>query len=81
RYLVAATAMALCSIAVTTAFNPFWRVNPFMVTALVVTAIVVPAYILMLLSRLRRAYAAEQEANLSKSRFLAQASHDLRQPI
>lgn len=81
RYLVAATAMALCSIAVTTAFNPFWRANPFMVTALVVTAIVVPAYILMLLSRLRRAYAAEQEANLSKSRFLAQASHDLRQPI
>lgn len=81
RYLAAATAIALCSIGVATYFNPYWQANPFMVLTLVATAIVVPAYILLLLNRLRRAYDAAQEANLSKSRFLAQASHDLRQPI
>jgi signal transduction histidine kinase len=37
--------------------------------------------VLSLLARTQRAYAAEVEANLAKSRILAQASHDLRQAI
>lgn len=81
RYLGAAAVVALASFAITTFFNDYWRQNPYVVTTMAAMAILVPAYIFALLNRLQRANAAQQEANLSKSRFLAQASHDLRQPI
>ncbi|CAA2144193.1 hybrid sensor histidine kinase/response regulator [Methylobacterium bullatum] len=75
------TVAGLVSIAVTTSVNAYWRDNPFLVLTFVLTTILVPTYIYDLLKRLRGAYEREQEASLSKSRFLAQASHDLRQPI
>nr|MDX8322472.1 HAMP domain-containing sensor histidine kinase [Agrobacterium sp. rho-8.1] len=81
RYLVASTVVALLSIAVATIFNPYMRQNPYIVVTLTATAVLVPAYIYVLLDRVHRAYQAAQEANISKSRFLAQASHDLRQPV
>lgn len=81
RYLGAAAAIALSSFAITTYFNDYWRQNHYVVLTMAAMAILVPAYIFALLNRLHRANAAQQEANLSKSRFLAQASHDLRQPI
>ncbi|WP_249740957.1 hybrid sensor histidine kinase/response regulator [Agrobacterium rubi] len=81
RYLVASTVMALVSIAVATVFNAYMRQNPYIVVTLTATAVLVPAYIYVLLDRVHRAYQAAQEANMSKSRFLAQASHDLRQPV
>ncbi|WP_246102088.1 hypothetical protein [Methylobacterium terricola] len=65
------TLAALSSIAVTTGFSTYWRDNPFMVATLVLTTLLVPTYIYGLLERLRGAYAREQEASLSKSRFLA----------
>ncbi|MCJ2137007.1 ATP-binding protein [Methylobacterium sp. J-026] len=79
--LTASTVAALISIAVTTYCNAYWRDNPFVVLTLTAITLLVPTYLYTLLKRLRGAYAREQEANLSKSRFLAQASHDLRQPI
>lgn len=81
RYLVAATGCALASLVVTWMFNAYWQANPFMVVTLAITAILVPAYIFGLLARLQAVYNTALEANLAKSRFLAQASHDLRQPI
>ncbi len=85
RYGVAslwgATIMAVTSIALTTLFNSYWRGNPFLGLTLGSTAILMPVYVHTLLKRLQEAYKAEREASLSKSRFLAQASHDLRQPI
>ncbi|SES26184.1 HAMP domain-containing sensor histidine kinase [Rhizobium sp. NFR03] len=81
RILIASTAMALVSIAVAALFNDYMRQNPYIVVTLIATAVLVPAYIFVLMKRVQRAYIAAQEANLSKSRFLAQASHDLRQPV
>ncbi|MBB3948590.1 signal transduction histidine kinase [Rhizobium skierniewicense] len=81
RYLVASTVVALLSITVATIFNDYMRQNPYIVVTLTATAVLVPAYIYVLLDRVHRAYQAAQEANISKSRFLAQASHDLRQPV
>lgn len=80
-YLAAATAAALAAIGVTTLLNEYWQTNPYLVLTLVVTAILVPGYVLVLIKRLQKAYTLAHEANLAKSRFLAQASHDLRQPI
>ncbi|RWJ04869.1 MAG: hybrid sensor histidine kinase/response regulator [Mesorhizobium sp.] len=81
NYLMAATSCALASLGVAWAFNEYWRANPFVVLTLAMTAVLVPAYIFGLLNRLQTAYNMALEANLAKSRFLAQASHDLRQPI
>jgi len=79
--LKASTAAALVSLAITTYCNAYWRANPFLVLTLTAITVLVPTYIYSLLERLRGAYEREQEASMSKSRFLAQASHDLRQPI
>lgn len=81
RYLVAAMFVALISIAISISFNEYLQDNPFVVLTLMLTTVLVPAYIYGLLARLRHAYDLALEANLAKSRFLAQASHDLRQPI
>lgn len=81
RYLVAATVLALSVLGLTSYFSAYWREQPYVAATLIVTTILVPTYAYMLLTRVHRAHAAALEANLAKSRFLAQASHDLRQPI
>jgi len=81
RYHLAAVAVALWCMLIVTAINPYWRALPYMTLTLFLTMILVPAYAHTLLTRLHRARDAALEANLAKSRFLAQASHDLRQPI
>lgn len=81
RYHLAATVLALLTLAIVTANNPYWRSHPYVTLTLFLTMILVPAYAHTLLTRLHRARDAALEANLAKSRFLAQASHDLRQPI
>lgn len=81
RYLLASTILALIGLGVTSYYTPYWRAQPYIPVTLVVMTIIVPAYAYMLLARVQKAHAAALEANLAKSRFLAQASHDLRQPI
>ncbi len=80
-YLLLATCMAMMSLAVTLATSPYWQTQPYLVITLALTTLSVPAYMHALLKRSRLAAEAEQAAILAKSQFLAQASHDLRQPI
>jgi signal transduction histidine kinase/CheY-like chemotaxis protein len=81
RYLVTATVMALISISVITLVTPYWREQPLMVGTFALTTLIVPTYAMALLRRVDEARQAAQTASLQKSRFLAQASHDLRQPV
>ncbi|WP_371914635.1 hybrid sensor histidine kinase/response regulator [Pseudomonas sp. S3E12] len=81
RYLTAATLIALSMLVMIFMLTPFWRAQPYMFLMLIVTTIVVPAYAHILLKRTRIASEEAIAANQEKSRFLAQASHDLRQPI
>ncbi|SDS30521.1 Signal transduction histidine kinase [Pseudomonas asplenii] len=81
RYLAAATLIALSMLVMIFVMTPFWRGQPYMFLMLIVTTIVVPAYAHILLKRTRIASEEAIAANQEKSRFLAQASHDLRQPI
>lgn len=81
RYLVVATCYALASLLIVWFFEDYWGANPYVVVTMALTTILVPAYIYGLLTRLQIAHEATIEANQAKSRFLAHASHDLRQPI
>jgi signal transduction histidine kinase len=81
RYLALATVIALSTLVLIFCLNPFWHTQPYMFLMLIVTTIVVPAYAHILLKRTRIASEEAIAANQEKSRFLAQASHDLRQPI
>ncbi|PZD66890.1 ATP-binding response regulator [Pantoea ananatis] len=81
KYLAMATFIAQLTLFIIYLLNPFWQKQPFMFSMLVVTTLVVPAYAHVLLTRTRKASEDAIRANREKSRFLAQASHDLRQPI
>ncbi|WP_085586827.1 MULTISPECIES: hybrid sensor histidine kinase/response regulator [unclassified Pseudomonas] len=81
RYLAIATALALAALVVVYSLTPVWQAQPFMVLMLMITSTVIPFYAHLLLERTRKASEEAVAANLEKSRFLAQASHDLRQPI
>ncbi|KIP99648.1 MULTISPECIES: hybrid sensor histidine kinase/response regulator [Pseudomonas] len=80
-YLLLATIMAMLSLLMTAGISTYWQSQPYLIVTLMLTTLMVPAYIHTLIKRSRRATEAEQAANLAKSQFLAQASHDLRQPI
>lgn len=80
-YLLLATVMALLSLTVTASTSPYWQSQPYLIVTLLLTTLMAPTYMHVLLKRSRQAAEAEQAANRAKSQFLAQASHDLRQPI
>lgn len=81
RYMVVAAIMAQVTLAVITAFTTYWQQDPALVLTFSLTALVVPAYTRTLLHDIEQARRDAEEANTAKSRFLAQASHDLRQPV
>lgn len=80
-YLLLATFLALLSVLSIALLTGYWHSQPYLLVTLLLTTIMVPGYMHALLKRSRKAAEAEQAANQAKSQFLAQASHDLRQPI
>ncbi|RMO85154.1 Sensor histidine kinase/response regulator [Pseudomonas syringae pv. philadelphi] len=81
RYLAIAASLALLSILIIYQLTPYWQAQPFVVLMLIAVTILVPGYAHILLVRARQASEQATVANREKERFLAQASHDLRQPI
>jgi signal transduction histidine kinase/CheY-like chemotaxis protein len=87
-YLHYAQVLAIAGFLTVLLFNPLWSAHATLGAALALVLIVIPAYVSALLGRLnaasRRLEAARGEAeaaNVAKTRFLAAASHDLRQPM
>ncbi|KAB0548089.1 response regulator [Pseudomonas argentinensis] len=81
NYLLLATVLATLSLLIIAGTSAYWQSQPYLIVTLLLTTLMVPAYMHALLKRSRLAAEAEQAANRAKSQFLAQASHDLRQPI
>lgn len=81
RYLLLATALATLSLLVVLALSTYWQSQPYLGITVLFTTLMVPAYMQVLLRSSHRAAEAERAAILAKTSFLAQASHDLRQPI
>ncbi|MGH8734369.1 MAG: sensor histidine kinase, partial [Burkholderiales bacterium] len=83
-----AQALALAGFAIVLYASGFWREQPMLGAALMLLLILIPIYGSLLLARLsaasERAQQAGREAqaaNAAKTRFVAAASHDLRQPM
>lgn len=81
KFLIAGVIAALFGVAIAWQLNAFWIAYPFVPSLLLLILLALPMYVLVLLRQMEDAYASAKKADLSKSRFLAQASHDLRQPI
>jgi signal transduction histidine kinase/CheY-like chemotaxis protein len=80
-YLYAASILGQITIAVVFLLTPHLRADPTLALTLSITALIVPVYATVLLRRIELAKQAAEAASTAKSRFLAQASHDLRQPL
>jgi len=87
-YLHYAQAFALAGFAVVVGLTAFWRQHSVVSAAMFLVLIAVPAYVSVLVARLHAASQRLQEArgdaeaaNIAKTKFLAAASHDLRQPM
>ena len=80
-YLLIATILGQVSLFAVFAFADFEVIYFHVAAALCLTALLVPMYAWALLERIDRFRLAAEQSNLAKSQLLAQASHDLRQPI
>jgi signal transduction histidine kinase len=87
-YLHYAQALAIAGYAAVWLLSPFWSNHTALGIALLLVLIAVPWYVSLLLAglhaanqRLQEARREAEAANAAKSKFLAAASHDLRQPM
>jgi signal transduction histidine kinase/CheY-like chemotaxis protein len=81
RYLAIGALLAQVSLFALVIASPYWQSQIALILTFSLTAGIVPAFAFILLRRTANARDEAYAATLAKSRFLAQASHDLRQPI
>jgi len=62
-------------------FNRYWHEHLILAAAFLLGLVAIPFYVSMLVSRLNAARSEAEAANMAKTKFLAAASHDLRQPM
>lgn len=80
-YLLIATVLGQISLVMIFSFAGFEVVYFYTAATLSLTALLVPIYAWALLGRIDRFRLEAEHSNIAKSQLLAQASHDLRQPI
>jgi two-component system, sensor histidine kinase RpfC len=81
RYLLAASLLSIFGFGVVIATTPFWRAELRLTAGLMAGLIVLPAYLYFLVRRVASARAAAEQANRTKTLFLAGVSHELRTPL
>jgi two-component system, sensor histidine kinase RpfC len=81
RALLSSAAMSFTGFTIVLVTTPFWRDRPWVAAGIYLALLLLPAYSVDLIRRLTVAKAQAEEANASKSRFLAVMSHELRTPL
>src|SRR5258706_1930812 len=80
-FLRFAQALAIAGFLAVLVFNRYWHEHLFLGAAFLLGLVAIPFYVSMLVSRLNAARSEAEAANTAKTKFLAAASHDLRQPM
>ena len=80
-FLIVAAVVSACGFGYVIAGSDYWTEHLYAAFGLLAALLVLPAYVMPLISRLNRARAQAEEANRSKGRFLATMSHELRTPL
>jgi signal transduction histidine kinase len=81
RYMHFVQLLAVGGFIIVLLLSDYWRGHPILGAGLLLTLIAIPWYVSQLLSSLQQARADAVAANVAKTKFLAAASHDLRQPM
>jgi signal transduction histidine kinase/CheY-like chemotaxis protein len=81
RFLHFAQALAIAGFLAVLVLNRYWHAHLFLGAAFLLGLVAIPFYVAMLVSRLNAARSEAETANMAKTKFLAAASHDLRQPM
>jgi signal transduction histidine kinase len=88
RYLHFSQALALAGFGTGLVFSEYWREHSMLGLAVILMLVAIPMYVAVLISRLQaagqrldEARGEAEAANSAKTKFLAAASHDLRQPM
>jgi two-component system sensor histidine kinase RpfC len=80
-YLILASLASLIGFGIVTFNTPFWGNNVALAVGIMLGLVVLPGYVLQLLSRLRETLAQTQHAYEAKTQFIANMSHELRTPL
>jgi two-component system sensor histidine kinase RpfC len=80
-YLFASQALSITGFATVLILNPFWHDQISLGLGLMFAMVILPLYVSTLLTRIQKARAAAEAANVEKTRFLSTMSHEMRTPL
>jgi two-component system, sensor histidine kinase RpfC len=80
-YLFGSQALSIAGFAAVLSLNPFWHGQLSLGLGLMFSMVILPLYVSTLLTRIQKARAAAEAANLEKTRFLSTMSHEMRTPL
>ena len=81
KYLFGCQLLCIAGLVSVVAFVPYWQERQIAGIGLLIALVVLPLYVSTLLKRIQEARARAEEANLAKTTFLDNMSHEMRTPL